>query len=163
MWATPCFPGHLGHQLPITATAPSLSDKTAHNESSPRCACCSDTTQTLSIHPSITSFLSLPSPSCRSPQRLQVVEDVCVCVCVAACGLLTDVAEVQDSLGHHRWVSGWWWRGRSAGGLPLSLWCVTSAAALSPTNGAVVEPCKESPAEVLFESAWGQWGTAGSV
>lgn len=49
------------------------------------------------------------------------------------------------------------------GGLPLSLWCVTSAAALSPTNGALVEPCKESRAEVLFESAWGQWGTAGSV
>lgn len=48
-------------------------------------------------------------------------------------------------------------------GVPLSLWCVTSAAALSLTNRAVAEPCKESPAEVLFESAWGQWGTADSV
>lgn len=52
---------------------------------------------------------------------------------------------------------------RVEGRLYLSLRCVTSAAALSPTNGAVVEPCKEDPAEVLFESAWGQWGTAGSV
>lgn len=48
-------------------------------------------------------------------------------------------------------------------GVPLSLWCVTFAAALSPTNRAVEEPCKETPAEVLFECAWGQWGTAGSV
>lgn len=49
--------------------------------------------------------------------------------------------------------------GGGGGGLPLSLQCVTSAAA----NGAVVDPRKESPAEVLFESAWGRWGTAGCV
>ncbi|MEQ2174743.1 hypothetical protein GOODEAATRI_011043 [Goodea atripinnis] len=47
--------------------------------------------------------------------------------------------------------------------LPLSLWCVTLAAELSPTNGALVEPCKASPAGVLLESAWGQLETAGCV
>lgn len=35
-------------------------------------------------------------------------------------------------------------------GWPLSARCVTSAAALSPANGALVEPRKESPAEALL-------------
>lgn len=95
-----------------------------------------------------------------------------LCVCVTFCSLLTSMREVQGSQGHHRWV-----RMdpvllcvcvslRGQGGrqcLPLSLWCVTFAAELSPTNGALVEPCKESPAGVLLESAWGRLGTAGSV
>lgn len=96
---------------------------------------------------------------------MRVCVRVCVCAYarVAACGLLMDMREVQGSLGHHRWVRVDGGGECGEGGLPLSLWCVTSAAALSPTNGALVEPCKESPAEVLFESAWGRWRTAGSV
>jgi len=177
VWATPCFPGHLGHQLPITATALSLSDTTAHNEGSPGCGRCSDTTETLSP-PSMGLFLSLTFP--LYPDVLLNIRSycccmcvVCVCVCLPAV-LLTDTRDVQGSQGHHRWV------GIGAGEcvsecvclrvflyvwgrVALSLWCVTFAAALSLTNGALVEPYKESPAEVLFESAWAQWGTAGSV
>lgn len=36
------------------------------------------------------------------------------------------------------------------GGRPLSARCVTSAAPLSPANGALVDPCKESRAEALL-------------
>lgn len=36
------------------------------------------------------------------------------------------------------------------GGWPLSSRCVTSAAPLSPANGALVGPCEESPAEALL-------------
>lgn len=45
------------------------------------------------------------------------------------------------------------------GGLPVSLWRVTSAA----VNEAAAEPHEESPAEELFESAWGRWATTGCV
>lgn len=154
----PCFPGHLGHRLPITATALSLPDTTAHNETSPCCARCSDTSETFfSINPSL-PFYHLPYTVMSLPLTWW-----CECVCAAACGLLMDTREVRGLLGHHRWVRVDGGGECGVGGLPLSLWCVTSAAALSPTNGALVEPCRESRAEVLFESAWGQWGTAGSV
>lgn len=117
VWATPCFPGHLGHQLPITATAPSLSDTAAHNESPPRRARCLEALS--STHPSLPFFhllcLSILSfPSTFSGYRC-VCTCECVCACVDACGLLTDVAEVQGSLGHHRWVSGCWWGGWRGG------------------------------------------------
>lgn len=46
---------------------------------------------------------------------------------------------------------------------PPNMWCITSAVALSPTNGAVVEPCEESPAGVLFESSLSQREAVGSV
>lgn len=83
--------------------------------------------------------------------------------------------------GRYRPPSCWWGRAwcycmgvrvcvcvslRGQGGgqcLPLSLRCVTFAVELSPTNGALVEPYKENPAEVLLESAWDQLGTAGCV
>lgn len=157
VWATPRFPGHSGHQLPKTARAPSLSGTAAHNESSSHCARCSDTPETLS---SIRLSLPLFSVLLFStlPQRFQLVGDV-VCDhlrCIDGRGRGTGLAGASP-LGECMMVEG------VGGGLPLSLWCVTSAAALSPTNGALVEPCKESPAEVLFESVWGQWGTAGSV
>ena len=90
VWATPCFPGHLGHQLPITATALSLSDTTAHNEGSPGCGRCSDTTETLSP-PSMGLFLSLTFP--LYPDVLLNIRSYCccmcvVCVCVPACSFI---------------------------------------------------------------------------
>lgn len=120
------------------------------------------------LHPSIASFPSLPfrSPSCHSPQCFQVVDDLCLCVCTCVGPPAVYWLTWARYRAHWGTTAGWVDGGREGGvrrGLPLSLWCVTSTAALSPTNGAVVEPCKESPAEVLFESAWGQWGTAGSV
>lgn len=119
VWATPCFPGHLGHQLPVTASALSLSGTTAHNESSPHRAGCSDSSETLLV----SIIASFPFPSCHFPQHFQVLHD--------ACGHLRfiDGRGVQHSLGHHRWVSGWWWRGfrggcsRHCGVSPLQQCC----------------------------------------
>lgn len=80
-------------------------------------------------------------------------------VCELPWSLLTDVVEVKGPAGAPLLgdcmmigegvsvsvcvcVLDWGW--------PLSARCVTSAAALSPANGALVEPRKESPAEALL-------------
>lgn len=156
VWATPCFPGHLGHQLPKTATASSLSDTTAHNESLPHCV----QTPVKHTSPSIYHLLSSTSSmSSRPPSTIPGCRWVCVCGHMR----FIDWREWGTGLTGVPPLGEWMVVERVEGGLPLSVWCVTSAAALSPTNGAIVEPRKESPAEVLFESAWGQRGTAGSV
>lgn len=121
VWATPCFPGHLGHQLPITATAPSLSDTTADNESSPCCACCSDTTETLP--PSITFFHLLSLSILSFPSTLPGCRWFCVCerVCVATCGVLTDMGYSV----HWGTTAGWVDGGGEGGGeaAPVTVVC----------------------------------------
>lgn len=75
VWATPCFPGHLGHQLPKTATASSLSDTTAHNESLPHCV----QTPVKHTSPSIYHLLSSTSSmSSRPPSTIPGCRWVCV-------------------------------------------------------------------------------------
>lgn len=147
VWATPRFPGHLGHQLPPRkAPALSLSDPTTRNESSP---CCWNTTETLpSIHASLPYFsLSFHSSDVLFFLQSHFV-DVCVCVFIdrPRRDNTTVCAYVEEGVGcpQHCGVS------------PRQQRCHQQMEFLE-------EPRKENPAEVLFDSAWNQRGAVGSV
>lgn len=142
VWAAPCSLGHLGHPLTITAIVPAPLDTIIGVRLT---VLCSDTTQTL-YHLSLPFSHSTFSGAAVSG-RLPFID-----WCGRGAGLTG-----APGLGERIVLE------KGGGRLPLSLWCITSAELLSPANGAAVEPCKESPAGVRFESAWGQWETAGSV
>jgi len=167
VWATPCFPGHSGHQLPITSYSTVAVRQKQHimRVLLAVLAVQIPLKRAPSIHLAL-PFFNFPSPSCPSPHHFQIVDGVCVCVCghlwfIDWCGRGTGLTGAPP-LGEWKWV----------GGLPLSLWCVTSAAALSPTNGAAVEPRQEMSRwatvwislepvgglQVLFDQHQRMWG-----